>query len=123
MPCALAMHVYGHVCPSQPHTGPPPSAGEQKNVSCCPGRSTHVPVAVRSHVLFMQNWNVGSQSALDVHEPNVETSLCGLLPESLGAAPVEQLATVVRPPEHVDDFGGKFLALHVVTGEPPPPQV
>ncbi len=82
-----------------------------------------MPVAVRSHVDFEQNWYCGSQSAFDVHEPNDATSASGL-PESLGAPmPVVQLATVVRPPEHVDDFGGKLLALHVETGEPPPPHV
>jgi hypothetical protein len=75
-------------------------------------------------VFFSQNWYVGSQSALDVHEPNAGASLGGL-PASIGApaSPAEQLATRTVPPLHVCVGGGKFAALHVVTGEPPPPQV
>jgi hypothetical protein len=73
----------------------------------------------------LQNWNIGSQSAFDVHEPNGRASRGAPLPESLGtrASGSEQLATLVLLPAHVDVGAGKFAALHVLTGEPPMPQV
>jgi hypothetical protein len=73
---------------------------------------------------FWQNWYVGSQSVFDVQEPNAVASTGGLL-ASMGAAavPAEQLVTSISGLAHVCTGGGKFAALQVVTGEPPPPHV
>jgi hypothetical protein len=83
-----------------------------------------VPTAAASHEDFRQNWYIGSQSAFDVHVPNAGASLGGLPASRIVAElPAEQLVTSWRGGGHVCDGGGKLAALHVVTGEPPPPHV
>jgi hypothetical protein len=74
-------------------------------------------------VAFWQYWYIGSQSAFDVHEPNGGASLGP--PASRGAAvvPAEQLAISICGLAQAWLGAGKFAALHLVTGEPPSPQV
>ena len=74
-----------------------------------------VPVAA-SHAGLSQNWYVGSQSAFDAHEDDASDTLA-----SAGTLPALQLVTAT-PSRHALG-GGKFAALHVVTGEPSPPHV
>jgi hypothetical protein len=59
-----------------------------------------------------------------VHEPNAAASLLAPPPSrGAAAAPAEQLDTSIPGLAHVCVGAGKLAALHVVTGEPPPPHV
>lgn len=73
---------------------------------------------------FRQNWYIGSQPAFDVHVPNAGASLIELPASRIVAElPAEQLVTSSPGAGHDCEGGGKLAALHVVTGEPPPPHV
>jgi hypothetical protein len=67
---------------------------------------------------------MGSQSVLDVHDPDGRASIGGV-PESSGApaSSAEQLAKSTFPEAHACVGAGKFAALQVVTGAAPIPHV